>query len=111
MTLPPATLSMSPMEVLLQANAFNPGSRTGCEPTVITIVTGAPVQPFLTGVTIYVAVPSRPVVFVKVSVMLADEGSALAVPPVNNGLTGLSTGAPHVKVTLSAGFVKLLRRI
>jgi hypothetical protein len=69
------------------------------------------VQPFFTGVTVYVAVPSRPVVFVKVSVILADEGSALAVPPVNKGLTGNRVGAIHVKVTLSAGFVKLSRRI
>ena len=46
-------------------------------------------------------------VFIKVSVIFAAEGTALAVPPVKAGLTGFRTGAPHVKVTRSAGLVKL----
>src|SRR5664280_170961 len=102
---------MSPIGVLLHAGAFNPGSRTGWEPTVTTTVTGVPEQPFLNGVTVYVAVPRTPVVLVKISGISNADGTTLAEPPVNNGLTGARTGTGHVKVTLSAGFVKLFSRI
>jgi hypothetical protein len=40
-------------------------------------------------------------------VILADEAKDLARPPVNEALTGFKTGAGQVKVTLSAGLVKL----
>ena len=49
-----------------------------------------------------------PEVFVNVSVMFAAEAEPLADPPV---IPALRTGAGHVKVTPSAGFVKLSRRI
>jgi hypothetical protein len=56
-------------------------------------------------------VPKDPVLFTKVSDMFCMEADILAVPPVNAGSAGLSTGAGHVKVTLSAGLEKLTRLI
>ena len=59
----------------------------------------------------YVAVPTAPRVFIKVSVILREDAVVLAVPPVNAGSDGTRTGASQVKVTPAAGLVKLSRSI
>ena len=62
----------------------------------------------LQGVTVYVIVPDAPVVLIKISDISADDGTVLAVPPVTPSEV---TGAGHVNVIPSAGFVKLSKSI